>query len=64
MVDITDSDVQVGDIVTVIGGSNTWENIAGLLGTIPYEATCQISKRVPRVYFQDGKEVEVLNYLC
>lgn len=64
MVDITDSDVQVGDIVTVIGGSNIWENIAGLLGTIPYEATCQISKRVPRVYFQDGKEVEVLNYLC
>ena len=29
-----------------------------LYGTIPYELTCAVSKRVPRVYFRDGKEVE------
>ncbi|MBR3771287.1 MAG: alanine racemase [Clostridium sp.] len=64
MVDITGADIQVGDIVTVVGGSNAWGKMADLLGTIPYEVTCQIGKRVPRVYLLNGKEVDILNYLC
>lgn len=64
MVDITDSDIQVGDIVTVIGANNSWDKIARMLHTIPYEVTCQISKRVPRIYLQNGKEVDMLKYIC
>ena len=26
-------------------------------GTIPYELTCAVSKRVPRVYLSEGKEI-------
>lgn len=53
MIDLgTDSDVQVGDEVTLLGGTGdqyigAWE-IAEKLGTIPYEVTCMVSARVPR----------------
>ncbi|NMA65501.1 MAG: alanine racemase [Clostridiaceae bacterium] len=69
MVDITDieGDVTIGDEVVLIGrqGNNeiTAEEIADLLGTIPYEIVCIIGKRIPRVYFKEGKIVNVLNYL-
>ena len=32
--------------------------LAEILGTIPYELTCAVSKRVPRVYIEGGKIVE------
>ena len=32
--------------------------MAAQAGTIPYELTCAVSKRVPRVYLQGGKVVE------
>ena len=32
--------------------------VAALLDTIPYELTCAVSRRVPRVYLEDGKIVE------
>ena len=28
------------------------------IGTIPYELTCAVSKRVPRIYIRNGKVVE------
>ena len=31
---------------------------AAILNTIPYELTCAVSKRVPRVYIEGGKIVE------
>ena len=34
------------------------EELAQQAGTIPYELTCAVSKRVPRVYLQNGCEVE------
>jgi alanine racemase len=55
MVDLTAvSGVEVGDEVTLIGGSGeqkitAWEH-AGIANTIPYEILCNISKRVPRKY--------------
>lgn len=69
MLDVTDIDsVAEGDIVTVIGtdGQNsvTAEELAELTGTIGYEITCGISKRVPRVYTENGKETEVKNYFA
>ena len=32
--------------------------MAAQAGTIPYELTCAVSRRVPRVYYKDGREVE------
>jgi alanine racemase len=41
----------------------TADDIAELIGTINYEVTCMISKRVPRVYIKDGKVVKIRNYV-
>ncbi|MBR4290832.1 MAG: alanine racemase [Oscillospiraceae bacterium] len=65
MIDITDAlEIQVGEIVTVVGSDNSWDNMANLLHTIPYEVVCRISKRVPRVYTRNGEEVDILRYIC
>ena len=34
------------------------DDLAALAGTIPYELTCAVSKRVPRVYLKNGEVVE------
>ncbi|MDO4183091.1 MAG: alanine racemase [Coriobacteriia bacterium] len=58
MVDLTDApNVGVGDEVEVWGPNNPIERLAEAAGTIPYELVCAVSKRVPRVYLQNGKEV-------
>ena len=64
MVDITHiPDVQVGDEVTVIGQELPCEVMADRLDTIPYEILCGINKRIPRIYLQNGKASEVLQYI-
>jgi len=64
MVDVTDvPDVQVGDEVTVIGTGLPCENLSDRLGTIPYEILCGINKRIPRIYIQNGKASEILQYI-
>jgi alanine racemase len=55
MVDVTDlPPVHVGETVTLIGqqgGGSIWANeVAGWIGTIPYEVLCGIGSRVPRLY--------------
>ncbi len=55
MVDVTNiDDVEIGDEVVLIGKQGNDEitatELADLAGTINYEITCSISKRVPRVY--------------
>lgn len=56
MVDLgTDSDVNLYDDVVLFGpGSECMdaEKIARLINTIPYEVTCLVSKRVPRIYVE------------
>ena len=37
--------------------------LSELAGRFPYEFVCDISKRVPRVYYQDGKIVEIVDEL-
>ncbi len=54
-VDVTDiPGVEKGDEVVLIGNQGkeriTAEEIAGIIGSIPYEVFCLIGKRVPRVY--------------
>ena len=34
------------------------DDLAAILETIPYELTCAVSKRVPRLYMENGKEIE------
>ena len=58
---------QRGDEVVAFGrqGGNaiTAAELAEQIGTIPYEVTCLISKRVPRVYLRGGRAVEVVNHI-
>ncbi|MFZ5989913.1 MAG: alanine racemase [Bacillota bacterium] len=69
MIDITgvNGDVDVGDEVVLFGRQNgseiKIEDIAQNIGTINYEVVCIIGKRIPRVYWKDGKLYNVLNYL-
>ena len=59
MIDLTElPEVEVGDEVEIFGPENPVEHLAELAGTIPYELTCAVSKRVPRVYIENGKETE------
>lgn len=65
MINATDvNNINVGDIVTVIGSENqisvTADDIAENLGTINYEIICIISKRLPRIYIKDNEIVECL----
>ena len=64
MVDVTDiPEAQVGDEVTIIGKGRSCDELACLLGTIPYEVLCGINKRIPRIYLQNGKASEILQYI-
>lgn len=59
MIDLTDKmGVDVGSEVEVFGRNNPIENMVELAGTIPYELTCAVSKRVPRRYIKDGQLIE------
>ena len=58
MIDLTDlPQVQEGSEVEIYGPHNSVNAAAAAAGTIPYELTCAVSKRVPRVYRKDGQEV-------
>ena len=54
MVDVTGlPGVQAGEAAVVYGPGLT-EHAARLAGTIPYELLCQLTPRVPRLYFEGG----------
>ena len=68
MIDVTDvGDVKVGDEVILMGSCGNIkfdaEDIAEILGTISYEVTCMISKRIPRVYVKNGEITKIRNYV-
>lgn len=59
MIDLTDKmNVHVGSEIEIFGEHNSINDLATLAGTIPYELTCAISKRVPRIYMQNGEVIE------
>ena len=59
MIDLTDLPaVDVGDEVEIFGRHSPVEELAKEANTIPYELTCAVSKRVPRVYYKGGREIE------
>ena len=53
MVDVTDIDCREGDKAEIFGSQLTVCEVAGWLGTIPYEVLTSISSRVKRVYFRE-----------
>jgi alanine racemase len=66
MVDLTNNfGAEIGDEVVVFGGNGaqTTEDIANIMGTIGDEILCAISRRIPRVYFKNGRIMEVRDYL-
>lgn len=59
MIDISDMpDVEVGSEIEVFGKNNPIEELSNLAGTIPYELTCAVSKRVPRKYIVNNEVIE------
>ena len=63
MADVTGTDVESGDTAVIFGNDPTATDLAERIGTISYELVCQISKRVPRIYLQNGCEVGHFSYL-
>ena len=53
MVDITDIETFEGDEVEIIGKTQTLQNLASAMETIPYEVLTSISKRVQRIYLEN-----------
>jgi alanine racemase len=67
MVDVTHiPDVKVGDVVTLLGKDKgaeiSAEELSGWAGSFNYELICDVSKRVPRVYYYQEKKVGTLDY--
>ena len=65
MLDVTDLDhVEQGDEVIVFGtganGEPTADTLAQNTDTINYEVVCLVGKRVPRIYYKNGKMTEVM----
>ncbi|MBQ8551109.1 MAG: alanine racemase [Clostridia bacterium] len=64
IIDVSDiDDVEVGTRVMLFGEGLPAEEVASLCGTIGYELICGVSRRVPRVYIQNGKETHVADYI-
>lgn len=67
MVDVTDiKGVKAGDEVTLIGTDGdkviTMEKLGELSGRFNYEFACDLGKRIPRVFYQNGKIVGTKDY--
>ena len=59
MVDLTEMpEVDQGSEIEIFGEKNPVEEMASAAGTIPYELVCAVSKRVPRVYMEEGKVID------
>lgn len=65
MIDVTSgNNIKRGDEALIFGdGAVTVDDVAKWFGSINYEITCMLSRRIPRVYKQNGKTVKVLDYL-
>jgi alanine racemase len=68
LLDVTDiPGVSVGDEVVIFGRQDKAEisvyEVAERCGTIAYEITCGIGKRVPRVYVEDGHIIGIVTLI-
>ncbi len=65
MIDVTGvNNIKRGDEALIFGdGAVTVDDIAKWLGTINYEIICMLSRRIPRVYKDNGETISVVEYL-
>lgn len=57
-------DIHIDDDVLILGSEYvTADDIARDCDTINYEVLCQVSRRVPRIYIQNGEIVDIVDYL-
>lgn len=68
MLDVTDiPDITTDDEVILIGKSEheniSVEEVAAPAASFNYELVCNISRRVPRIYIEEGRENKCVNYL-
>ncbi len=67
MIDVTDIRAELDETVVLFGESNgkylSVEEVSETAGTFNYEFLCGISRRVPRKYIYDNKEIKTVNYL-
>ena len=67
IIDVTNLDVKVGDEVVLFGGNNangiSIDSVAESLNTINYEIVCMVNKRVPRVFIQGEKIINIKDYI-
>ena len=60
-------DTEVLDEVIVVGTDGdkhfTFDDMAAILGTINYELPCVLTKRVPRVYKENGEIVGIVDHV-
>ena len=54
MLDVTGLNVKVGDTVTIFGENPTITELAGILGTIPYEILTSVPRRIRRIVVRDS----------
>jgi alanine racemase len=64
MVDVTELDqVKQGDMVTLLGRDGdefiSAEEIAEMAYSFNYELICNVGKRIPRIYYREGRIIEV-----
>lgn len=67
MVDVTEiPEAKIGDEVTLIGIDGTerisMEELGDLSGRFNYELACDLGKRIPRVYYSNGKVIGTKDY--
>ncbi len=68
MIDVSHiPDVKVGDEVVLVGkqeeNSISVEELADMSASFNYEFVCDVNRRVPRVFYQDGVAIGEKNYL-
>ena len=65
MIDVTNvNNISIGDEVIIFGDKKiTADDVAGWMNTINYEVLCLVSKRIPRIYKEKGRDITALNYL-
>lgn len=68
MLDLTKiQNINIGDEVVLFGDSEygypSVDEIAKTIGTINYEIVCMMNRRLPRIYYENNKVVDVVEYL-
>ena len=69
MIDVTDieGELNIEDEVILMGSDNgctiSAEEIGDMSASFNYEFVCGVARRVPRIYFKDGKPYKEVSYI-